>query len=161
MAVTRIRLRGRRVRCPLFSPIQAVEGPLLHPVLREHPEAQAAAAVVLPVATALLARRPMGQILFSSWAFGVDRDHRWTALLAERLTHGPTRKAHGSGSAEGLRCNPPLGCSGVLALLVWPVRELESRWSLGRASRWSRRSRRYRSIARAVREPKVTIRGRR
>jgi hypothetical protein len=45
------------VRCPLFSPIQAVEGPLLNDLLREHPEAQAAA-IVIPVGTAMLARRP-------------------------------------------------------------------------------------------------------
>lgn len=52
------------MRCPLCSPIQAVEGPLLIHLLREHPEAQRAAALVLPLGTALLARRPTGLLLF-------------------------------------------------------------------------------------------------
>lgn len=52
------------MRCPLCSPTQAVEGPLVAHLLREHPEAQAAAAFALPVGSLLLARRPAGLLLF-------------------------------------------------------------------------------------------------
>jgi hypothetical protein len=52
------------MRCPLCSPIQAVEGPLLAHLLREHPEAHAATAIALPVGTLLLAGRPTGLFTF-------------------------------------------------------------------------------------------------
>lgn len=46
------------MRCPLCEPLAAVEGPLITHLLREYPEAQAVAAVGLPLGAMLLARRP-------------------------------------------------------------------------------------------------------
>jgi hypothetical protein len=46
------------VRCPFCGPLGAAEGPLLRHLLRRHPEAQAIAAIGLPVGTLLLNRQP-------------------------------------------------------------------------------------------------------
>lgn len=67
-------------RCPLCSPVEAVEEPLLMHLLRDHPEAQAIAAILLPIGTALLARRPTGLLIF----FG--------ALMAVALIVGAQRR---------------------------------------------------------------------
>jgi hypothetical protein len=50
--------------CPLCGPLEAVEGPLITHLLREHPEAQAVAAIGLPVGTILLGRRPQQLVVF-------------------------------------------------------------------------------------------------
>lgn len=52
------------MRCPLCSPIQTVEGPLLTHLLQEHPEAQAAAALALPLGTLVLRRWPTRLLAF-------------------------------------------------------------------------------------------------
>lgn len=52
------------MRCPLCSPLQVVEEPLLKHLLRDHPEAQAIAAISVPVGTAFLSRRPQQLLLF-------------------------------------------------------------------------------------------------
>jgi hypothetical protein len=59
------------MRCRLYSPIQAIEGPLPNHLLREHPEARAAAALALPVGSSILARRPTGLIAFDTGLAGI------------------------------------------------------------------------------------------
>lgn len=52
------------MHCPLCGPLETVEGPLITHLLREHPEAQAVAAISLPVGTILLGRRPRQLVTF-------------------------------------------------------------------------------------------------
>jgi len=58
------------MRGPICGPVALVEGPLLRHLLRRHPEAQAIAAVGLPLGTVLLARRPQQLLLFYGLLLG-------------------------------------------------------------------------------------------
>jgi hypothetical protein len=58
------------MRCPICGPVATVEGPLLRHLLRRHPEAQAIAAVGLPLGTVLLTRRPQQLLLFYGLLLG-------------------------------------------------------------------------------------------
>lgn len=52
------------MRCPFCGPLGAAEGPLLKHLLRRHPEAQAIAAIGLPLGTLLLNRQPQRLLKF-------------------------------------------------------------------------------------------------
>jgi hypothetical protein len=50
--------------CPICGPLAAAEGPLLKHLLRRHPEAQAIAAIGLPLGTLVLNRQPQRLLRF-------------------------------------------------------------------------------------------------